>query len=440
MGIIPLKAQNISTYSPGKLELTSDSYLVAVSKWKEVNNNYRKILDLTQDTLHLLAKKCIFTLLNNRQYPIGGLKHEGIFPSYSYKDFNGFWAWDSWKHAFALAQVAPELAKNSIRAMFDYQDGSGMVADCIFADSLENNYRNTKPPLASWAVLEIVEKNSDTAFAVEMLPKLVRYHQWWYSNRDHDRNGLCEYGSTDGTLVAAKWESGWDNAVRFDSAKLVKNGPNAWSMTQESADLNAYLFVDKQCIYTLAMTCRNTTLAKTFAHDAERLAQLIQEYMWDPKLGFFFDIDLKTKKRIEILEPNGWIPLWAGIATKEQARSICNHIMNTTEFNTFIPFPTVAANNPKFNPEKGYWRGPVWIDQAYFAINGLRKYGYRMEADVLMTKLFRNCEGWLDPNGPIRENYHPLSGKGLNAEHFSWSAAHVLMMIKESSNDSLMKN
>lgn len=439
LGIIPLNAQNIKPYSPGKLELTSDTYLAAQSKWKDVNSSYTEISGLTHEALHLLAKKCIYTLLNNRQFPIGGLKHEGIIPSYSYKDFNGFWAWDSWKHAFALAEIAPELAKNCIRAMFDYQDSRGMIADCIFADSSENNYRNTKPPLASWAVLEIVEKNSDTAFAAEMLPKLVRYHKWWYSNRDHDRNGLCEYGSTDGTLVAAKWESGWDNAVRFDSTKLVKNDLNAWSMTQESADLNAYLFVDKQSISILAKICCNNTLAKTFTADAERLAQIIQEYMWDQELGFFFDIDLKTKKRIKILEPNGWIPLWAGLATKEQAKSICNHIMSPTEFNTFIPFPTVAANNPKFNPEKGYWRGPVWIDQAYFAINGLRKHGYRMEANALMVKLFRNCEGLLDSDAPIRENYHPLSGKGLNAEHFSWSAAHVLMMIKESSNDSLIK-
>jgi putative isomerase len=29
-----------------------------------------------------------------------------------------------------------------------------------------------------------------------MLPKLQRYHQWWYRNRDHNQNGLVEYGAT----------------------------------------------------------------------------------------------------------------------------------------------------------------------------------------------------------------------------------------------------
>ena len=50
---------------------------------------------------------------------------------------------------------------------------------------------------------------------------------------------------------------------------------------------------------------------------------------------------------------------------------------------------------------------------------------------MLMNKLFNHCEGLLDPSRPLRENYHPLTGKGLNAENFSWSAAHLLMMIRE---------
>ena len=29
-----------------------------------------------------------------------------------------------------------------------------------------------------------------------MYPKLVDYHNWWYRNRDHNGNGLIEYGAT----------------------------------------------------------------------------------------------------------------------------------------------------------------------------------------------------------------------------------------------------
>lgn len=414
---------------PGKLQQTDSAYLQAIAVWNKTAVIKETVVGIPPDTLKLLVGKCIFTLLNNRQGPEGGLKHEGVYPSYA--GFQGFWAWDSWKHAYALAAIEPKLAKNSIRAMFDYQDTSGMVADCIFINPAENNWRNTKPPLAAWAVFEVAKKNHDAEFAREMFPQLLKYHRWWYANRDHDQNGLCEYGSADGTIQAARWESGWDNAVRFDSAQMVQNGPNAWSMTQESVDLNCYLFMEKKCLVVLARIAGDDSLARKIQLEGSALARQIRTMMWDEQDAYFYDIDLITKKPVRVKEPNGWIPLWAEVADKEQSEKIRDHIMNPEEFNTFVPFPTVAANNPQFSPGKGYWRGPVWLDQAYFAINGLRNYKFDTEADQLLEKLIKNCEGLLGPGKPLRENYNPLNGEGLNAENFSWSAAHILMMIRE---------
>ena len=54
--------------------------------------------------------------------------------------------------------------------------------------------------------------------------------------------------------------------------------------------------------------------------------------------------------------------------------------------NTYLPFPTAAKDNPKYNPTK-YWRGPVWLDQAYFGVIGLDNYGYKKEAQELTVKL-----------------------------------------------------
>ena len=46
---------------------------------------------------------------------------------------------------------------------------------------------------------------------------------------------MCEYGSTDGTLEAAAWESGMDNAIRFDDAMMLKNdgSEDAWVWTRK---------------------------------------------------------------------------------------------------------------------------------------------------------------------------------------------------------------
>jgi putative isomerase len=98
-------------------------------------------------------------------------------------------------------------------------------------------------------------------------------------------------------------------------------------------------------------------------------------------------------------------------------------------FNTKMPFQTLSASHPKFKPDGGYWRGPTWLDQAYFGVKGLRNYGYHQEAKEATRKLIHNAEGVLSKGKSIRENYNPMSGEGLESENFSWSAAHYLLLL-----------
>lgn len=380
-----------------------------------------------------IAVKCLQTLTNNWRSPAGQLKHSGLFPSYNYKWFNGFWAWDSWKHAVALKYIDPALAKDQIRAMFDFQDEYGMIADCVYRDNLieDNNWRNTKPPLSAWAVWEVYQEDLDTSFVHEMLPKLEAYHNWWYNFRDHDSNGLCEYGSTDGTLVAAKWESGMDNAVRFDKSAILKNAENAWSLNQESVDLNAFLAAEKKYLARLYAAIGEIAKSESYVEQANKLKEKIQTLFFDEQTGWFYDIEVQSQKHIKVMGSEGWIPLWTGMATPEQAEKVRETMLDTSKFATYIPFPTLAADHPKFTPQNGYWRGPIWLDQVYFGIAALEKYGYQEDADRFTHNVLDRLEGLKNSDLPIRENYHPLTGAGMEANHFSWSAGHLLMLLCE---------
>ena len=376
-----------------------------------------------------LMAKLVLTLQNNTRIPAGGIRHRGLFPSYHYKWFNGFWAWDSWKHAAAVAFYDPELAKDQIRAMYDYQQENGFLPDCIFRDTALNNYRDTKPPLSAWAVWKIFEADHDTGFVNEMFPKIKRQHSWWYAERDHDHDSICEYGSTDGTTVAARWESGMDNAVRFDHVKMLKNSTSAYSLNQESVDLNAYLYAEKIFLKKMAHLLNHEKDSTRYSREAARLKFKIREQFFDPVKGWFFDTSIDGKKQVEAMGCEGWIPLWAKIATPEQAEAVKNNMMNPGRFNTYVPFPTLSADHPDFQPDGGYWRGPVWIDQACFGIVGLRNYGYHQEATEVTYKLIHNAEGVMTKGKSIRENYNPVTGAGLEAENFSWSAAHYLLLL-----------
>lgn len=399
-------------------------------------DDYLKITNenLTNDE-KLVVAKSICTLINNWRSPAGELKHDGIFPSYHYKWFQGFWSWDSWKHAVAMVKINPELAKNQIRAMYDYQNDKGMIADCIFRDPAveTHNWRDTKPPLSSWAIWEIYQSTNDVEFLKELYPKVVKYHNWWYKYRDYDKDGLCEYGSTDGSLIAAKWESGMDNAIRFDKCKIV-DGSN-YSINTESVDLNSYLAKEKEYLSKIAKVLKRPEHNK-WNKEAMTLSDRIRKDFYDKKTGYFFDIDAESGQFLnDALGPEGWTPVWCEIATKEQAAKVVSHMLDTNKFNTKIPLPTIDVSHPAFDPLNGYWRGPVWLDQVWFGIDGLKKYGFNKEAQYLINKVIQNCEGLIVPGESIKENYHPLTGKGLNAEHFSWSAAHLILLLEQENHD-----
>lgn len=371
-----------------------------------------------------IAVKAVVTLISNWRTHRGGLLHEGIVPSHAAYYFVGFWAWDTWRFSAALAKFDPELAKDNIRAMFDYQQPDGMIIDCIYTDPAENNARDSKPPLVSWAVDEIFTHTNDTAFISEMYPQLMAYYKWWYNKRDHNRNGMCEYGSTDGTLEAAAWESGMDNAIRFDDAKMLKNNgaEDAWSMDQESVDLNAYLVLECKLLKKFA-----SILGVTF--DGPDYSSQVADYFFDKEKGFFFDRRLKDGSFIQEPGCEAYTPLWTEVATADQVKAMLPLLTDTAKFSTYIPFPTVAADNPKYNP-RGYWRGPIWLDQTYFAIRGLRNYGYNKMADEYTLQVFDRLQG-LKEGAPIHENYGTHTGELLKAPHFSWSSSHLLMLYDD---------
>ncbi|MGL5414518.1 MAG: alpha-glucosidase [Clostridium sp.] len=435
------------------------------------------------------AVKSMMTLTTNWRSAAGAIKHDGIVPSMSYKWFIGMWAWDSWKQAVATARFNGDLAQNNIRALFDYQitendelrpQDAGTIIDAIFynKDSDRNgdggnwNERNSKPALAAWAVWNVYKETGDKDFLKEMYPKLVDYHNWWYTNRDHDKNGVAEYGGMvhrlhykyddkgnvikdkegnpvldeDEIILAAAWESGMDNAIRFDvndkdgnrQVEVLenkdKNGKTVgYSINQESVDLNAYLYAEKGFLNSMAKELGKKDDAKKYEKEAKDLQNYINENMYDEKTGFFYDLQFKKDGSKNLLDergmgPEGWIPLWAKVATKKQGKEVVENMMNTEKFNTLVPLGTASKDNPDFNASK-YWRGPVWLDQALYGVEALQNYGYKKEAKEMATKLFKNADGVMGDKA-IRENYNPLTGEGLHTTNFSWSASAYYLMYQ----------
>lgn len=524
-----LTAREVSKEQPQIRDILArpSSYMLASQqRWDDYLKKGLNNPDATPEQTRV-AVKAIETLNGNWRSPGGAVKHNTVTPSVTARWFSGnqTYAWDSWKIAYAMVHFNPDIAKDSIRALFDWQiqpndpvrpQDAGMILDLVTWNKIPErggdggnwNERNTKPSLAAWSVMEVYNVTKDKAWLEEMYPKLVAYHDWWLRNRDHNGNGVPEYGATrdkahntdsgemlftvkkgdkEETLsglknyaniiskgqydsleipaqVAASWESGRDDAAVFgfiDKEQLdkyvAKGGKRSdwvvkfadnrsndgrllgYSLLQESVDQASYMYSDNHYLAEMATILGKADDAKRYQALAKKLADYINTCMFDPVTHFYYDIRIEDKPLANgcagqpIVErgkgPEGWSPLFNGAATQPHADAVVKVMLDPKEFNTFVPLGTAALTNPAFGADI-YWRGRVWVDQFWFGLKGMERYGYRDEALKLADTFFSHAKG-LTADGPIQENYNPLTGAQQGAPNFSWSAAHLYMLYND---------
>jgi alpha,alpha-trehalase len=66
--------------------------------------------------------------------------------------------------------------------------------------------------------------------------------------------------------------------------------------------------------------------AATWKKEAAEQTQRINQYCWDDAEGCYFEYDYVRKKRLPYYSPNTFWLMWAGIASKEQARRVVDHL------------------------------------------------------------------------------------------------------------------
>jgi len=79
----------------------------------------------------------------------------------------------------------------------------------------------------------------------------------------------------------------------------------------------------------------------------------------------------------------GFAPLWAGVASKEQAESmVMKYLTNPREFWTPYPIAALAKSEPWYSTtthpaDNGCsWRANTWMPTNYMVYHGLKWYGY----------------------------------------------------------------
>lgn len=328
----------------------------------------------------------------------------------------------------------------------------------------------TQPPMLAEAVVRIGKQlplPERRMWYKQVLPRLVKHHEWLYKERSPHGDGL--------TVQIHPWETGFDDTPPWMS-ELHSHQLPLWIRSIEKlhlepvinllrrdthyvppsqrlgaieslglysaqrrlrrkrydidAVLSHSLFAIQDIGFNAIFIRANTLLTEIAKVAGEALPKDLKEafkkteesleLLWDEATGLYYSRNLVTHRLIPIPTIASLLPLYAGVVPKERAERLLQHLLNKKTFGPKFPAPSVPLNSAWFH-ESAYWQGPTWINTNWLLYDGLKRYGFAEEAEVIRKSSLDLVEG-----SGFYEYFSPISGKPAGIPNFSWTAALVI--------------
>ena len=290
----------------------------------------------------------------------------------------------------AFGDISPKIAKGSQRIFAERQLADGYInyRTGPYLDEQIPASDSTLTASASWYAYvnnELYAQNGDRVFLKEMYESSKKYYHYLIKNRDVDHDNFCEWGG---------------NAI-FESVRDNKSA--VWDQVGdptnfEALDLNCLLVKEAKSLEAMANSLFLPAEAAEWKADYAARTEAINRLCWHVDRGFYYHINRKNHGFTHIAENDllrdeiiGFLPLWAGVCTPEQAKKLHEHLTNPNEFARTYGLPSLSAADPYYNP-KGYWNGPNWVQYSFLITRGLHDYGYHAEAQNIT---FRTADGMI---------------------------------------------
>jgi putative isomerase len=388
----------------------------------------------------------------------GDLKHPFITPGCSsYQD--QLWDWDSWLTDIALRQIlleqgsardkreAVQYEEGCILNFLDYEN-SGRIPVVIgpnnkdimdtgtnFIPLLHNMH---KPCLAQHAAFLVKLNGGDAEWLRDEFPKMQAFVNCYYNHYRDKATGLY-YWQTDECI-------GVDN----DPCTFFRPYGSSGSIL-----LNCFMYKELLSMVYLAHQLNMSEIGDSYQKEADSLLASIRENCWDPRNGFYYSVDLNlrpvekqtTTWEFHMNQPRNWdcliqridvwsgfLAMWAGVATPEQAdQMVKENLLNTNTFDAPYGIRSLSKLEKMYdvratsNPSN--WLGPIWVSANYLTFRGLVKYGYNDQARELAEKTIKLIGTDFEKYGVTHEYYLPENGEPvMNAGFQDWNYL-VLNMI-----------
>ncbi len=382
------------------------------------------------------------TYADMKRPPRGNLKYPFIVPgSQSYNSC--LWDWDSWLTDIGVRQIMKDnnsaddsfvdCEKGCILNFLEHIQPDGRIPivithNTVMPDMSDGKETNIHKPCLVQHIKFIIEENGgDCEWIRDFFPDLERFILYYMNFCRHKETGL--YFWID------------DMAIGVDNDPCTFFRPRKSSA---SVYLNSLMYKElKAMVYVCEALEKDASL---YREEKSRLKRSMREHLWDKRNGFYYSADLNLLpidrgntglhsgmprhwdcliQRIDVW--SGFLAMWAGIATSEQAeRIVKENMMNKQSFNAKYGIRTLSKQEKMYKIVKSgnpsCWLGPVWIISNYMCFKGLVDYGFSEEAASLAGKTIRLLGRDIEKCGEMHEYYHPDTGVGINNQGFqNWN-------------------
>lgn len=330
--------------------------------------------------------------------------------------FNEMYGWDSFFIELGLLETNRlTLAKNMVDNVLYEIMNYGMILNANRTYYLGR----TQPPFLTQMILAYYEKKPDNAWLQSTLPAINKlYNHWTSPPHSIPDLGLSRYYAGGQGITPEESPTYYEKVVRyfkthsitdydkslfFDEHKnqltdlfyiadrtvresgfdiTAKYGPfGAGILDYAPVDLNVLLYKMEQDTQKILNILGQFKAANEWGQRAKHRAITINRYLWDQRAGYYYDYNFKTKERKIYPFATTFYPLWAGIASREQAAAVMSHVSDL-----LVKGGVVTS----INHSGLQWDAPFgWAPMQYFAVLGLQKYGYSRLA-VEIAQLFIN--------------------------------------------------
>jgi alpha,alpha-trehalase len=217
-------------------------------------------------------------------------------------------------------------------------------------------------------------------------------------------------------------ESGFDPSFRF--------GPfDGATENYAPVCLNSLLYRYEQDLSHFAHLLAKPQDAARWDRIAKARNGAIHRYLWRQKDGVFADYDFFHAKSSSYAYISSLYPLWAGVATREEAKQLVNKL------NLFERPGGLSMSNYNSGMQ---WDEPFgWAPTNWIADAGLESMGFREDARRIARKFDSTIDEGFARDGTIVEKYNVLAGNSdvhvsagykANQIGFGWSNAVYLKM------------